>query len=340
MIDLRSDTVTRPSAAMRQAMAQAEVGDDVWGDDPTVQQLEALAAQLLDKEAALYVSSGTQSNLVALLSHCQRGDEYLVGQDAHTYKYEGGGSAVFGSIQPQPLPVSRDGTIALDLIEAAIKPDDVHFARTRLLSLENTIYGRVLPQAYIHEATQLARKHGLATHLDGARVFNAAVKSGIDVRAIAAPFDTVSICLSKGLGAPVGSVLCGSRELIKQARRWRKMLGGGMRQAGIIAAAGIYALQHNVQRLAEDHANAALLADELSALHEVTIDPLWVQTNMVFMVPKAGTAAALSHYLQARGVLVDPGNTIRMVTHLDVSRDDVLQVAAAIREFYRSEASA
>ncbi len=334
MIDLRSDTVTRPSAAMRQAMAQAEVGDDVWGDDPTVQQLETLVATMLGKPAALFVSSGTQSNLIALLCHCQRGDEYLVGQDAHTYKYEGGGAAVLGSIQPQPLPVSMDGTIALDLISAAIKPDDVHFARTRLLCLENTIYGRVLPLAYMQAATQLARAHGLATHLDGARIFNAAVKLGVEARLIAEPFDTVSVCLSKGLGAPVGSVLCGSAALIRQARRWRKMLGGGMRQAGIIAAAGIYALQHNVERLAEDHANAALLASELRAVKAVSIDPAWVQTNMVFMMPTAGTAEALTAFLRSRGILVDPGTTIRMVTHLDVSRADVLAAAAAIRDFY------
>lgn len=335
MIDLRSDTVTRPSAAMRQAMAQAEVGDDVWGDDPTVQKLEALAAQMLGKEAALFVSSGTQSNLVALMSHCQRGDEYLVGQDAHTYKYEAGGAAVLGSIQPQPLTVSNDGTIALDLIKGAIKPDDSHFARTRLLSLENTIYGRVLPQSYIHDATHFARGHGLATHLDGARVFNAAVKLGIDVREIAAPFDTVSVCLSKGLGAPVGSVLCGSKPLIKEARRWRKMLGGGMRQAGIIAAAGIYALQHNVQRLAEDHQNAALLAAELGGVKQLKIDPSWVQTNMVFIVPEAGTSEALAQFLQAKHILVDPGKTIRMVTHLDVSHEDMLATARAIRQFYK-----
>lgn len=336
MIDLRSDTVTKPSAAMRQAMANAEVGDDVWGDDPSVQQLEALAAQMLDKEAALYVSSGTQSNLIALLCHCQRGDEYLVGQDAHTYKYEGGGAAVLGSIQPQPLAHSPDGTIALDLIKNAIKPDDFHFARTRLLSLENTIGGRVLPLDYIHAATQLARQHKLATHLDGARVFNAAVKLGVDVRVLVEPFDSVSICLSKGLGAPVGSVLCGSKALIKDARRWRKMLGGGMRQAGIIAAAGIYALQNNVQRLADDHANALLLATQLRGIKEITLDLASVHTNMVFITPKAGTAEALSQYLGKQGILVDAGKTIRMVTHLDVSRDDVIAAANAIKIFYGS----
>ncbi len=338
MIDLRSDTVTRPSPAMRQAMAQAEVGDDVWGDDPTVQQLETLAAQLLGKEAALFVSSGTQSNLLALLCHCQRGDEYLVGQDAHTYKYEGGGAAVLGSIQPQPLPVSADGTLALDLIKAAIKPDDFHFARTRLLCLENTISGRVLPLAYMQAACALAREHQLATHLDGARLFNAAIKLGVDVRVLAEPFDSVSVCLSKGLGAPVGSVLCGSAVLIKQARRWRKMLGGGMRQAGIIAAAGIYALQNNVQRLADDHVNAELLATELRGVKAVSIDLALVQTNMVFMIPAVGTAAAMTKHLHSHGILVDPGATIRMVTHLDVSRADVLTTARTIRDFYARRA--
>jgi threonine aldolase len=334
MIDLRSDTVTRPSTAMRLAMAQAPVGDDVWGDDPTVQQLEALVAATLGKEAALFVSSGTQSNLLALLTHCQRGDEYLVGQDAHTYKYEGGGAAVLGSIQPQPLPVSADGSIALQTIKAAIKPDDFHFARTRLLSLENTISGRVLPLAYTQAATQLARAHQLATHLDGARLFNAAVKLGVPVSVLAAPFDSISVCLSKGLGAPVGSVLGGSAAFIKAARRWRKMLGGGMRQAGIIAAGGIYALEYNVPRLADDHANAALLAAELRGVEEVSIDPLLVQTNMVFMVPSAGTATALTQHLHAQGILVDPGATIRMVTHLDVDTDAVLNVVQAIKTFY------
>jgi threonine aldolase len=331
MIDLRSDTVTKPSAAMRMAMAQAEVGDDVWGDDPTVQQLEAHCAALLGKEAAMFVSSGTQSNLCALLSHCQRGDEYLVGQDAHTYKYEGGGAAVLGSIQPQPLSMASDGSIPLDSIRNAIKPDDFHFARTRLLSLENTIGGQVLSADYMQQATSLAREHGLALHLDGARLFNAAVKLGVAVKALAAPFDSVSICLSKGLGAPVGSVLCGNRDFIKQARRWRKMLGGGMRQAGILAAAGLYALEHNVARLADDHANATLLAEELSAIPQLQLDLARVQTNMVFFTPPAGTAAALCTYLQEQGILVDPGSTIRLVTHLDVSREEVLTATRAIQ---------
>jgi len=335
MIDLRSDTVTRPTPAMRQVMAQAPVGDDVWGDDPTVARLEAMSAERLGKEAALFLASGTQSNLVALLVHCQRGDEYLVGQDAHTYKYEGGGAAVLGSIQPQPLAMAADGSIPLDSIRAAIKPDDFHFARTRLLSLENTIGGKVLGLDYMAAACLIADEHGLAKHLDGARVCNAAVKLGVDVSRIAAPFDSVSVCLSKGLGAPVGSVLCGPQALMKQARRWRKMLGGGMRQAGIIAAAGIYALEHNIERLAEDHANAALLAAELSGIPDIAIDLATVQTNMVFFTPRTGTAEALTQHLKTRDILVDPGKTIRLVTHLDVSRDDVLSVVTAVQEFYQ-----
>jgi threonine aldolase len=335
MIDLRSDTVTRPTAAMRKAMAEAEVGDDVWGDDPTVNRLEALAADMLGKQAALYVASGTQSNLVALMSHCQRGDEYLVGQDAHIYKYEGGGGAVLGSIQPQPLAMAPDGSIGLDTIRAAIKPDDIHFAQTRLLCLENTIAGKVLSLDYMRAACALVDEHGLSTHLDGARIFNAAVKLGIDVKKLAAPFDSVSVCLSKGLGAPVGSVLCGSREFIHAGRRWRKMLGGGMRQAGIIAAAGIFALEHNIERLAEDHANATLLAQELSHLPDISPDMELVQTNMVFLTPKPGTMTALVAHLKAQDILVDAGNTIRLVTHMQVSRDDVLRTVAAIRDFYK-----
>jgi threonine aldolase len=335
MIDLRSDTVTRPSAAMRQAMAQAEVGDDVWGDDPTVIRLEAVAAECIGKQAALFVPSGTQSNLCALLTHCQRGDEYLIGQDSHAFKYEGGGGAALGGIASQPLPVNADGTIDLGIIDKAVRPDDFHFARTRLLCLENTFYGRVVPLSWQQQALALATKHKLASHLDGARLFNAAIKLGVTPAAVAAGFDSVSICLSKGLGAPVGSLLCGNSDFIARARRWRKLLGGGMRQSGILAAAGIYALEHNVTRLADDHANAALLAAELSEVEEVTIDPQWVQTNMVFMQPLAGTSQALADHLRQHGILVDPGTTIRMVTHLDVSRDDVLATAAAIKAFYR-----
>src|SRR5450631_3229929 len=266
VIDLRSDTVTRPTSGMRAAMAAAEVGDDVFGDDPTVNRLQAVAAERFGFEGALFFPTGTQSNLSALMSHCGRGDEYLVGQEAHTYKYEQGGAAVLGSIQPQPLENEPDGGISIQRIANAIKPQDIHFARTRLLALENTIGGRVLPLAYQRQVTEFAHTQGLATHLDGARLFNAIVKLGIAEAAAVAGFDSVSVCLSKGLGAPAGSVLLGSRDLITQARRWRKVLGGGMRQAGVLAAAGLYALEHHVRLLAQDHANAEYLAEGLRGL--------------------------------------------------------------------------
>ena len=258
-IDLRSDTVTRPSTAMREAMLRADVGDDVYGEDPTVNALQQRLADDLGFEAGLFAPSGTQANLVGLLSHCQRGDEYLVGMDAHTYKYEGGGAAIFGSIQPQPLVQDVDGTIPLEAIEAAIKPRDPHFARSKLLCLENTWHGRVLPRAYLADARALCDRRGLSFHLDGARLYNAAVADGVAPREIAKHFDSVSVCLSKGLGAPVGSVLLGSRKLIDDAKRWRKVAGGGMRQAGILAAACLYALDHNVERLADDHLRAKQL---------------------------------------------------------------------------------
>ena len=334
MIDLRSDTVTRPTPAMRQAMAEAEVGDDVWGDDPTVNRLQALAAELMGKEAALFLPSGTQSNLVALMTHCQRGDEYLVGQDAHTYKYEGGGAAVLGSIQPQPLTLDGDGCIPLESLRAAIKPVDFHYARTRLLSLENTIGGKVLPHDYTRRACALADEHGLAKHLDGARLFNASVKSGVPVKELAAPFDSVSICLSKGLGAPVGSLLCATGDFISEAKRWRKMLGGGMRQSGILAAAGIYALQHHVERLADDHAHAALLADGLAGIPELELDPAGVQTNMVFFTPPAESKDALVSHLRTHGILVDAGERIRAVTHLQVSRDAIHRTIHCMQKFF------
>ena len=284
-VDLRSDTVTRPTSAMRAAMAAADVGDDVFGDDPSVNALQERIAALLGKEAALFVSSGTQGNLVAVMTHCGRGDEYIVGQSAHTYRYEAGGAAVLGSVQPQPLEHQADGSLALEDIDAAIKPDDSHFARSRLLCLENTIGGKVLPLDYLARATALARERGLATHLDGARLFNAAVALGGDpyanARSIAAHFDSVSVCFSKGLGAPVGSALVGSRAFIQQAHRWRKMLGGGMRQAGVLAAAALHALDHHVERMAVDHALAQRLAEGLQQIRGVTVEP--VQTNMVFV---------------------------------------------------------
>ena len=334
MIDLRSDTVTRPTAAMRAVMAAAPVGDDVWGDDPSVNALEQQAAERLGKEAALFVASGTQANLIALLSHCQRGDEFLVGQLGHIYRYEGGGAAVLGGLQPQPLPQDSHGGIALETLAAAQKPDDVHFPRTRLLCLENTFYGRVLPQDYVLAATAWAAQQGLRRHLDGARIFNSAIKQECPVQELTAPFDSVSVCLSKGLGAPVGSVLCGTSAFITQARRWRKMLGGGMRQAGILAAAGLYALEHHVERLREDHAHAALLAAELAQITGLDVLPGSGDTNMVFVLPPVDTAPALVQHLQQRGILVDPGTTLRLVTHLDVDRAAVLEAVAVIKAFY------
>lgn len=336
MIDFRSDTVTRPNLAMREVMAAAPVGDDVWGDDPTVQRLEAMSAEMLGTESAIYASSGTQTNLLALMAHCQRGDEYIVGQNAHTYKYEGGGAAVLGSIQPQPINNEVDGTLSLENILAAIKPDDIHFAKSRLLCLENTAGGKVLPLDYLEAASSLAREHGLSNHLDGARVFNAAVNQGIDVKEIAKHFDSISICLSKGLGAPVGSVLCGSKELITEAHRWRKMLGGGMRQAGIIAAAGIYALENNIQRLQEDHDHAALLGQELNKIPQIEVDMEYLHTNMVFLKSTEGDFIALSKFLEQRDILIDARYTARLVCHLDVNREDVLTTIAAIKKYYQS----
>lgn len=327
MIDLRSDTVTQPTEAMRLAMSRAEVGDDVYGNDPTVNSLQYMAAEMFGFESALFTASGTQANLLALMAHCERGDEYLCGQQAHNYKFEGGGAAVLGSIQPQPLTNQQDGTIALTDIEAAIKPDDIHFARTRLLSLENTIGGKVLPQSYLANAQALAFQRGLKIHLDGARVANAAVAQGIGIADIAGHFDSVSICLSKGLCAPVGSLLLGDERLIKKATRWRKMLGGGMRQAGILAAAGKLALTEQVERLVEDHENAAYLAQQLSQLSEFEIDLAAVQTNMVFatLAPHVDEKALAKRCREA-GILISPSRTLRFVTHKDVSRQDIDKV--------------
>ncbi len=331
LIDLRSDTVTRPSAGMRRAMADADVGDDVFGDDPTVNRLQALLAEMLGYEAGLFCPTGTQCNLVGLMTHCARGDEYLVGQDGHTYKYEGGGAAVLGSIQPQPIENAADGSIPLAKIAAAIKPDDPHFPRSRLLALENSIGGKVLPLDYTRRATALAHERGLATHLDGARLFNAAIALGAKPAAVAAGFDSVSICLSKGLGTPAGSVLLGRREFIDRARRPRKMLGGGMRQVGVLAAAGLYALEHNVARLADDHDNAERLACGLRA-----VDGLGVQvaTNMVFVDVAADKVAALGAFLRERGVLVLTRAPLRLVTHLDVDAPTIDRAVAAFRSFF------
>jgi threonine aldolase len=329
LIDLRSDTVTQPTAAMREAMLAAELGDDVYGEDPTVKRLESWLAAELGFEAALFVPTGTMSNLLGLMAHCERGDEYIVGQQAHTYKYEGGGAAVLGSIQPQPIEGEADGSLELAKVEAAIKQDDFHFARTRLLALENTMQGKVLPLGYLAAARELTRRRGLSLHLDGARLYNAAVKLQVPAREITQYFDSVSVCLSKGLGAPVGSVLCGSTALIAKARRLRKMVGGGMRQAGVLAAAGLYALQHQVERLAEDHAKAARLGDALSALG-YSVEP--VQTNMVY-VQLGERAEQIKAFMAERGIAVSAAPRLRLVTHLDVGAEGVERVIEAFAAF-------
>jgi len=334
MIDLRSDTVTVPTPSMKKAMSAAKVGDDVYGSDPTVNELEAQSAKKLGFEAALYAASGTQTNLIALLTHCQRGDEYIVGQQAHTYKYEAGGAAVLGSIQPQPIDAREDGTLALESIEAAIKPDDPHFARTRLLAIENTFHGRPLPMDYLPAARELADSKGLILHLDGARIFNASVHHGVDVKKISKHFDSVSVCLSKGLCAPVGSLLCGSAEFIHEARRWRKMLGGGMRQAGYIAAAGLVALTENVERLQFDHDHARALFEGLRDIDELHMTEDSVQTNMVFLPCGKRVATELAAFLESKKIIISVGETVRLVLHKDVDIDDVIKVTSQCKKFF------
>jgi len=335
VIDLRSDTVTRPSDAMRLAMSRAEVGDDVYGDDPSVNLLEQEAAELTGKEAALFLPTGTQANLVALLTHCQRGEEYIVGQKAHNYLFEAGGAAVLGSIQPQPIDAAADGTLPLDVVASVIKPDDVHFARTKLLCIENTHNGKVLPLDYLQQAWVFTREKGLALHVDGARIMNATVALNVPLSTLTQYCDTLTICLSKGLGAPIGSLLCGSAEYIKQARRWRKMVGGGMRQAGILAEAARYALLNNVERLREDHDNAQWLANELSAIGVEVMAP-GAQTNMLFLKVPAHEAAQLGGWMKERGVLMSAGPVTRIVTHLDVSRSDLEKLVSLWKEFKQS----
>jgi threonine aldolase len=332
-VDLRSDTVTLPTPAMRKAMAEAEVGDDVYGEDPTVNRLEAIAAEKVGKEAALFVSSGTQSNLVAILTHCQRGDEYIVGQIAHTYMYEGGGAAALGGVQPQTLDFESDGTLDLKKVEAVIKPDDFHFARTRLFCLENTQAGKVLPLDYQAQANALAKRRGLTIHLDGARIFNAAVKQKIDVREIAKYYDSVTVCLSKGLAAPVGSMLCGTAAFIKESRRWRKVLGGGMRQAGVLAAAGIVALTEMVERLEEDHENALRLGEGLMEIPGFRLEPSSVQTNMVFFEMDERLRGVFIPFMAERGVIIGTGHyPIRLVTHYEIEAADIEYVLCAARD--------
>jgi threonine aldolase len=338
VIDLRSDTVTQPTEAMRAAMMAAPLGDDVLGEDPSVNALQEQVAAMLGKEAALFMPTGTQSNLCALLSHCQRGEEYIVGQTMHTYRWEGGGAAVLGSLQPQPLNNQPDGSLALADIEAAIKPDDPHFAVTRLLCLENTILGQVLTLDYQRAATGLAMEKGLSTHLDGARLFNAAVAMGgdarVNARRIADLYDSVSVCFSKGLGAPVGSALVGSKALIAKARRVRKMTGGGMRQAGVLAAAASHALENHIDRLSNDHAHARQLAEGLAGLPGVTVAP--PDTNIVFVeLPPDRDGRAVRKAASERGLLCSSLYQLRLVTHLGVSSDDIARAVEILRDILR-----
>lgn len=336
IIDLRSDTITKPSHAMLNAMMNAEVGDDVFSEDPTVKKLEAMIAERAGMEAAVFAPSGTQTNLLAIMSHCERGDEYIVGQTAHTYAWEGGGAAVLGSVQPQPLDFEPDGSLSLDKVEKAIKPLDDHHPRSKLLCLENTTNGKVLPLAYLKYAHHFCQNKGLASHLDGARVFNAAVKLNVELHAISQHFDSISICLSKGLGAPVGSVLCGPNDLIRKARRWRKVLGGGMRQAGILAAAGIYALKHNVDRLKDDHDHAQALALGLADIDGIDVDTQSLQTNILF-IKAPHQYSELQHHLQQQGIILpkhpNKMNLIRLVTHLDVTQADIERVSHEIKTY-------
>lgn len=347
VIDLRSDTVTRPTAAMRRAMADAEVGDDVFGEDPTVIRLEALAAAKIGTEAALFVSSGTMGNLVCQLVHCGRGDEMLLGDQSHIFFYEQGGSAAVGGIHPRTLPNRPDGTIDLQHIESAVRSDDVHFPRSRLLVLENThnrCYGSPLDAAYTEAAAALAHRYGLSLHIDGARIFNAAVALGVEAPTLTAPADSISFCLSKGLAAPVGSMVCGSRDFIRSARRARKLLGGGMRQAGVLAAAGIVALNEMIDRLAEDHAHARRLARGLAEIEGLSLDPAKVQTDIVFFdITRPGlTAAELARRLETRGVRVLPvgPDRLRAVTNYHVTADDIDTVLAHVQDVFANRKTA
>lgn len=331
MIDVRSDTVTRPTDAMRQAMATAEVGDDVYGDDPTVNRLQAMAAERLGQEAALFMPTGTQSNLVALLTHCGRGDEYIVGSDAHTYKYEGGGAAALGGIQPQTVLFDDDGSLSVESVAAVIKEDDPHFARTRLVCLENSQHGRVHSIERMKAMREFTDVRGLGLHLDGARMANAVVRLGVSLETMGRCVNTVSLCLSKGLGAPLGSVLAGPRHFIDEAHRWRKVTGGGMRQSGIVAAAGILALTDGLERLHEDHANATWLAERLTGIEGLQVREGWTQTNMVWLDFEDDIGKSLSAFAREQGVLMSSGRTSgRIVVHCDVSREDLVYLAEVI----------
>ena len=333
-IDYRSDTLTQPSSEMREWMANATVGDDVYGEDPSVNQLEQTTAQLLGKQAGVFVSSGTQGNLLAMLGHCQRGDEYISGDEYHVYLSEARGASVLGGIASTALATGEQFELPVESFRRSIKPDNVHYPVSRLLCLENTVHGRVQSQSHLQALCELAHEAGLLTHLDGARLMNAAIAGGISATELCAPFDSISLCLSKGLGAPIGSVLCGSTEFIIQARRNRKLLGGGTRQAGILAAGGLYALEHNIERLIDDHSNAEQLAKDLASLH---LMPVEQYTNMVFISPPAEHIAPLCDHLRDNGInMTEDIPTMRMVTHLDISSDDIATTIGAFKDYFSS----
>ncbi len=335
LVDMRSDTVTQPSEGMRAAMLAAPVGDDVYGDDPTVNELQDRTARLLGKEAALFMSSGTQSNLAAMLTHCQRGEEILCGSDYHVFIDEAGGASVLGGIMFAPMEMNVDGSIGPETIKRTIKPDDEHCPISRMLSLENTWHGKVQNLSAITVAAKCGREHGLVVHLDGARMMNAVVRLGITPSELVADVDTVSLCLSKGLGAPVGTILAGPKSFIRRAHRIRKLVGGGMRQAGVLAAAGLYALDHHIERLVSDHENALRLAEQLSTIPSVSTDPESVETNMVFVDFAEGSGVRLRDHLAAKGMLVvAEGDHVRLVTHLDCGASEIDQFAAEVRSFF------
>lgn len=336
MIDLRSDTVTKPNAGMRAAMAGAEVGDDVYDEDPTVNLLQDRSAALLGMEASIFTASGTQSNLMALLCHCQRGDEFIAGQNAHIYLYEGGGAAVLGGLQPQPVAIQANGEIDLNVLERLIKPDDPHFARTRALCIENTYSGVVLSLAYLARVRDFCDTHGLVLHLDGARLFNAATELGVDAKEITKYVDSVAFCLSKGLGTPVGSMLCGTHDAITRAVRWRKMLGGAMRQVGVLAAAGLYALDHNVDRLKQDHEHAARLAAGLESIKQLA-GRVRVNTNILYLDISDEDTRRLTHHFARDGIVITGQ---RLVTHLDIQESDIDRVIESAKSFFKSGAQA
>ena len=342
-VDLRSDTVTLPSPEMRRAIHDAEVGDDVYGDDPTVNELEDKSAEMLGKEAGLFVTSGTQGNLVSMLAHCGRGDEVLVGDRSHIFSSEAGGASVLGGIFLYPIRTDRYGFLEPDLIRAATNPHDYHVPPTKLLCIENThnqMSGQPLTTAQTQAMADAGREGGMSIHIDGARIFNAAVSLGIDVKELAAPADSATFCLSKGLSCPIGSVVVGSSDFIARARRWRKMLGAGMRQVGVIAAAGIYSLDNMIQRLAEDHVNAKKLAEGLAEIDGISVDPDNIHSNIVFFSIPPGSAAAISANLKERGILVNPGEPMmRMVTHYGISSEDIDYTLVALQEHF-SEAVA